>query len=90
MDQQVLTICGIAFVAVFSLLTILAITQRIITWYLPEPDRKPASAPARDAPEAPPPDAAGQAADPAVVAVITNTLMNLYPNARVTRIEEKR
>ncbi len=91
MSTQVLTICGIAFAAVFGLLTILSITQRLITWYFPAPEQKLAglsTAAAAPAPEAAP--AAGQTTDPTVVAVITSTVMNLYPNARVTRIEEER
>ena len=97
MDTHVLTICGVAFAAVFILLTILSIIQRIITALFPadapEPaaTRKPAVPPGR---EAAPPRAAqaspGPAADPAVVAVITGAVMNLYPHARVTRIEEER
>jgi len=87
-STQVLTICGIAFAAVFGLLTILSITQRLITWYFPAPEQKPAGVPAAQAPEAAP--AAGLTGEPTVVAVITSTVMNLYPNARVTRIEEER
>lgn len=91
MSTQVLTICGIAFAAVFGLLTILSITQRLITWYFPAPEQKPTGVPAAAAAQAPgAAPAAGQTMEPTVVAVITSTVMNLYPNARVTRIEEER
>jgi hypothetical protein len=89
LDPRVLTVCGVAFVSVFVLLAILSITIRLITSLYPAGEADGATldlAPASAPPRAPP----AAAVDPTLVAVISNTVMNLYPNTRVTRIEEQR
>ena len=86
MDQQVLVICGIAFVAVFVLLSILSVTMSAITSAFKADEEQALPAPAPTSP--PPAPAPAATVDEAVVAAITSTVMNLYPNARVSKIEE--
>jgi uncharacterized membrane protein len=66
---DLLTICISAFVAVFLLLTVLAILMRLITAIFPSPEKK---------------------TDAALISAITTTYQTIYPNTKITKIEESR
>lgn len=66
---DLLTICISAFVAVFILLTVLAVLMRLITAIFPGPDKE---------------------SDSALIGAITTTYQTIYPNTKITKIEESR
>ena len=87
LELQVLLVCGIAFAAVFVLLSILSVTMSVITSAFRASEVPALPAPAAMSPPVAPAPAAASV-DEAVVAAITSTVMNLYPNVRVSKIEE--
>ncbi len=98
-SSDLLSACGIAFAAVFSLLAFLAVVMHLIAVAFPGSERDLGrSAPRRQPPPEPPPEpaparpaaepAAARAIDPAVAVAIANTTATAFAGARVTRIEE--
>ena len=82
-----LLVCGIAFIAVFVLLSLLSVTMSVITSVFQAPEAAVLPGPAAMSPPVTAAPAASSM-DEAMVAAITCTVMNLYPNARVSKIEE--
>ena len=64
---DILTMCLMAFVAVFILLTVLALVMRLITYIFPMEEEK---------------------TDAALISAISTTYQTIYPNTRITKIEE--
>jgi len=64
---ELLTICLAAFIAVFVLLTILAVIMWATTHIFPMKEQK---------------------TDPALIGAITTTYQSIYPNTKITKIEE--
>jgi Na+-transporting methylmalonyl-CoA/oxaloacetate decarboxylase gamma subunit len=73
-DPNLLAISVVAFVAVFLLLSLLAVVMRLLTSLFPEPSEEP--------------DAA--LPDAAMVAAVTSAAALAYPGTRVTEIKESR
>ena len=70
---DLLTVCISAFIAVFGLLTILALIMRLILVAFPE----------REIPQP-----AVAATDGAVIAAVTTVISNLYPGTKISKVEE--
>lgn len=64
---DLLSMCLTAFVAVFLLLSVLALVMRLITYVFPMKEEK---------------------TDAALISAISTTYQAIYPNTRITKIEE--
>ncbi len=64
---DLLTICISAFIAVFVLLSFLALLIRLIEYVFPYKE---------------------ESTDAALIATITTTYQSIYPNTKITKIEE--
>ncbi len=91
MDPQNLVLISVtAFVAVFVLLTLLAVVMDLITRSFPQTATEAASPPKRPKQTASPPpqQAAPPTSDTARIAAIASAYSRIFPDKQVIRIEE--
>lgn len=78
--ENLVAICGVAFLVVFGLLSLLAILMVAITALFPQ----------GEIPAQPKNNRSASTSDPAVIAAVTAAVSALVPGAHVTHMEEDR